>query len=159
MPLFTGKSLQVHNCKSCCQCLPNLFQQEAPLTTEATQSEVLLAGPRLGTLAVARGCRHSSEGGPDVAAIEGSSRQSHQSEGRLNVAVIKDSPREPQLDAATIQGATRESHRSEGGLAVATNQGTTLRSNRRSEGGIDVASHQARDRQVQYLNAQQLKLE
>ncbi len=56
-------------------------------------------------------------------------------------------------------GATRESHRAEGGLAVAKNQGATLRSHRRSEGGIDVASRQARDRQVQYLNAQQARLE
>ncbi len=69
------------------------------------------------------------------------------------------SPREPQLDAATIQGATRESHRAEGGLGVAKNQSATLRSHRHSEGGIDVASRQARDRQVQYLNAQQARLE
>jgi hypothetical protein len=54
----------------------------------------------------------------------------------------------------TIQGECNK-----GGLAVATNQGVTLRSHRRSEGGIDVASRQARDRQVQYLNAQQAKLE
>ncbi len=135
-------------CKSCCQCLPKVFQQEDPLAAGETQSKVLLAGSRLGTLAVARGCRRSSEGGPDVAVIEGSPRQPHQSEGGLNVAVIKDSP------LATVKGATRESHHAEGGLAVATNQGATLRSHRRSEGGIDVASRQACGRQVQYLNAQ-----
>jgi hypothetical protein len=157
--LFTGKSLQLHNCKSCRQCLPAVHQQ-APLTTGATQAEVLLVGPRLGTLAVARDCCRLSKGGLDVAAIGGSPRQSHHEEGGLNVAVIKDSPRELQLDAATIQGATCESHRAEGGLGVATNKGATLRSHRHSEeGGVDVASRQARDRQVQYLNAQQARLE
>jgi hypothetical protein len=30
-PLFTGKNLQVHNCKSCCQCLPKVFKQENSL--------------------------------------------------------------------------------------------------------------------------------
>jgi hypothetical protein len=114
-----------------------------------TQSKVLLAGSRLGTLVVARDCRRSSEGGPDVAIIEGSPQQSHQSKEGLNVAVIKDSPLEP------VPGATRESHHAEGGLAVATNRGATLRSHRRSEGGIDVASRQARASQVQYLNTQQ----
>jgi hypothetical protein len=148
-PLFTGKNLQIHNCKSCCQCLPKVFQQEDPLAAGETQSKVLLAGSQLGTLAVARGCRRSSEGGADIAVIEGSPRQSHQSEGGLNVAVIEDSP------LATVQDATRDFHRAEGGLAVVTNQGATLRSHRLSEGGIDVASRQACDRQVQYLNAQQ----
>jgi hypothetical protein len=157
--LFTGKSLQLHNCKSCRQCLPAVHQQECTPAAGATQSEVLLADPRLDTLAVARDCRRSSEGGLDVADIMGSPRQSRQSEGGLNVAAIRDSPREPQLDAATIQGATRESHRAEGGLGVATNQSATLRSHRHSEGGIDVASRQARDRQVQYRNAQQARLE
>jgi hypothetical protein len=110
-------------------------------------------------LAVARGCRRLSEGGPDVAVIEGSSCQSHQSEAGLDAAATEDSQRESQLNAAAIQGATRESHRAKGGLGVATNQGATLRSHRHSEGGIDVASRQARDRQEQYLNAQQAYLE
>ncbi len=115
--------------------------------------------PRSGALKVARDCRRLSEGGPDVAVIEGSSHQSRQSEGGLNVAVIKDSPRGSQVDATAIQGATRESYRAEGGLAVATNRGATRRSHQHSEGGIDVASRQARDKQVQYLNAQQAHLE
>ncbi len=68
--LFTGKSLQLHNCKSCRQCLPAVHPQECTPTAGTTQSEVLLASPRLGTLAVARGCRRSSEGGPDVAFIK-----------------------------------------------------------------------------------------
>ncbi len=111
-----------------------------PLAAGETQSKVLLESSRVDTLAVASDCRRSSEGG-------------------LNVAATRLSPREPQLDAATMLGATREPHRAEGGLAVATNQGATLRSHRRWEGGIDVASRQARDRQVQYLNAQQARLE
>ncbi len=68
--LFSGANLQVHNCKSCRQCLPAVHQQECTLASGATQSEVLLADHRLGTLAVARGCRRSTEGGPDVAVIE-----------------------------------------------------------------------------------------
>ncbi len=63
--LFTGKSWQLHNCKSCRQCLPAVHQQECTPAAGATQSEVLLAGPWLGTLTVARGCRRSPEGGPD----------------------------------------------------------------------------------------------
>ncbi len=94
-----------------------------------------------------------------MAVIDGNPRQSHLPEGGLDVAVIKDSPSESLLDAATIQGATRESHCAEGGLAVATTQGATLRSHRHSEEKTDVASRQARDRQVQYLNAQQARLE
>jgi hypothetical protein len=134
--LFCEADLQVHNCKSCRQCLPAVFQQECTLTSEATQAEVLLEAPRSGALAVARDCRRLSEGGPDV-------------------AVIKDCPREFQVDATAIQDATRESHRAGGGLAVATNRGATLRSHQHSEGGIDVASRQARDKQVQYLNEEQ----
>jgi hypothetical protein len=110
-------------------------------------------------LEVARDCRHLSEGGPDVAVIEGSPRQSRRSEVGLNVAVIKYSPRKSQVDATAIQGAIRESHRAEGGLAVVTNRGATVRSHRHSEGGIDIASRQARDKQAQYLNAQQAHLE
>ncbi len=78
--LQLGKNQTQSNCKSsCCQCLPKVFQQEAPLAAGETQSKVLLAGSRLGTLAVARGCRRSSEGGPDVKVIEGRPRrQSYQ---------------------------------------------------------------------------------
>jgi hypothetical protein len=110
-------------------------------------------------LEVARDCRRLSEGGPDVAVTEGSPRQSRRSEVGLNVAVIKYSPRKSQVDATAIQGAIRESHRAEGGLAVVTNRGATVRSHRHSEGGIDIASRQARDKQAQYLNAQQAHLE
>jgi hypothetical protein len=78
-PLFTRKNLQIHNCKPCCQCLTKVFQQEAPLAAGETQSKVFLAGSQLGTLAVASNFRRLSEGGPDVAVIEGSPRQSHQS--------------------------------------------------------------------------------
>ncbi len=77
-PLYTGKNLQVHNCMSCCQCLPKVFQQETSLSAGETQSKVLLESSRLDTLAVARDCRRSSEGGIDVAVIMGSPRQSHQ---------------------------------------------------------------------------------
>ncbi len=151
--------MQIHNCKSCRQCLPAVFQQECTLTSEATQARVVREAPRSGALEVARDCRRLSKGGPDVAVIEGTPRQSHQSEGGLNVAVIKDSPRKSQVDETAIQGATRESHRAEGGLAVVTNRSATLRSHQNSEGGVDVASRQARDKQEQYLNAQQAHLE
>ncbi len=40
--LFCEADLQIHNCKSCRQCLPAAFQQECTLTSEATQAEVLL---------------------------------------------------------------------------------------------------------------------
>jgi hypothetical protein len=40
--LFCESDLQVHNCKSCRQCLPAVFQQEDPLASGATQAEVLL---------------------------------------------------------------------------------------------------------------------
>jgi hypothetical protein len=138
--LFCEADLQIHNCKSCRQCLPAVFQQECTLTLEATQAEVLRENPRSGAWEVARDCRRLSEGG-------------------LNVAVIKDSPLKFQADTTAIQGATRESHRAKEGLDVVTNRGATLRSHRHSEGGIDVASRQARDKQVQYLNAQQAHLE
>jgi hypothetical protein len=44
--LFCETDLQVHNCKSCRQCLPAVFQQESSLASEATQAEVLLEAPR-----------------------------------------------------------------------------------------------------------------
>jgi hypothetical protein len=127
--LFCEEDLQIHNCKSCRQCLPAVFQQETSLASGATQAEVLREAPRSGALEVARDCRRLLKGGPDIAAIEGSPEQSHQSEGGLNVAVIKDSPRKSQVDATTIQGSTRESHRAERGLDVA-------KGNRARHGGI-----------------------
>ena len=51
-PFFTGKNLQVHNCMSCCQCLPKVFQQETSLSAGETQSKVLLESSRLDTLAL-----------------------------------------------------------------------------------------------------------
>jgi hypothetical protein len=104
--LFCEADLQVHNCKSCRQCLPAVFQQEDPLAAGATRAEVLLEAPRSGALIVPRDSHRSSEGG---------------------------------LAGAAIPGATRKPRR----LA---------------EGGIDVACSQARNKQVQYLNAQQARL-
>jgi hypothetical protein len=70
--LFCETDLQIHNCKSCRQCLPAVFQQETSLAAEATQAEVLREAPLSGALEVARDCRRLSEGAPDVAVIEGS---------------------------------------------------------------------------------------
>ncbi len=43
--LFCETDLQVHNCKSCRQCLPAVFQQESSLASGATQAEVLFEPP------------------------------------------------------------------------------------------------------------------
>ncbi len=40
-PLLTGKNLQVHNCMSCCQCLPKVFQQETSLSAGGNSVESL----------------------------------------------------------------------------------------------------------------------
>ncbi len=74
--LFCEADLQIHNCKSCRQCLPAVFQQESSLVSEATQAEVLLEAPRSGALNVPRDSHRSSEGGLAVAVIQESHRQS-----------------------------------------------------------------------------------
>jgi hypothetical protein len=67
--LFGEAGLQVHNCKSCHQCLPAVFQQETSLTSAATQAEALLEPSRSGALVVPRDFHRSSEGGLAVAVI------------------------------------------------------------------------------------------
>jgi hypothetical protein len=89
--LFCEADLQVHNCKSCRQCLPAVFQQENPLASGATQAEVSLEPPRSGALVVPRDSHRSSEGGLAEAVIQESPRQSrHQEEGGPSAAVIQE---------------------------------------------------------------------
>ncbi len=147
--------MQVHNCKSCHQCLPAVFQQERSLASEATQAEVLLEAPRSGALNVPRNSHRSSEGGLAVAVIQESLRQSYrQEEGGPSVAATQE-----RLLSAT-PSATRGPHlQADEGLDGAAIEGATLKPRRLAEGGIDVACSQARSKQVKYLNAQQAHLE
>jgi hypothetical protein len=113
---------------------------------------------------VPHGCRRSSEGGFDAAAIQEISRERRQAEGGFSAATIEESPRESSrlangkvLDAATTQHAARERRREEGGLGMTL--GATRERRRRSEGGTNVECSQARDLQVCYLNAQRANLD
>ncbi len=74
--LFCESDLHVHNCKSCRQCIPAVFQQESSLASEATQAEVWLEPPRSGASIVPRDSHRSSEVGLAVAVIKESPRQS-----------------------------------------------------------------------------------
>ena len=143
--LFCEADLQVHNCKSCRQCLPAVFQQECTLASGATQAEVLLEAHRSGALNVPRDSRRSSEGGLAVAVIQESPRQSRrQEEGGPSAAATQ----ERLLSA--IPSATRGPHlQAEGGLDGAAIAGATLKPRRLAEGGVDVACSQARNKQVQ----------
>jgi hypothetical protein len=87
--LFCEAVLQVHNCKSCRQCLPAVFQQESFFAAEATQAEVLLEP---GALVVPRDSHRSSEGGLAVAVIlqESPRQPRRQEEGGPSAAVIQE---------------------------------------------------------------------
>jgi hypothetical protein len=137
--LFCEADLQVHNCKSCRQCLPAVFQQECTLASEATQAEVLPEPPRSGALIVPCDSRRSSEGGLAVAVIQESPLQSRrQEEGRPSVAAMQESL------LSAIPSATRGPHlQAEEGLDGAAIPGATLKPRRLAEGGIDVVRRAA----------------
>ncbi len=120
--LFCEAGLQVHNCKSCRQCLPAVFQQESSLASEETQAAVLLEAPRPGALIVPRDSHSSSEGGLAIAVIQESPRQSRRQEERgpsaavtqVRLSAIPSATRGPHLqaerglDGAAIPSATRK---------------------------------------------------
>jgi hypothetical protein len=89
--LFCEADLQVHNCKSCRQCLPAVFQQESSLASEASQAEVLLEAPHQSGVNVPRDSHRSSEGGLAVAVIQESPRRSRrQEEGGPSIAATQE---------------------------------------------------------------------
>ncbi len=84
--LLCEADLQIHNCKSCRQCLPAVFQQECTLADEATQAEVLRKARESNESCATRES-HRAEGGLAVATNRDATLRSHQhSEGGIDVA-------------------------------------------------------------------------
>jgi hypothetical protein len=152
--LFSENNLQVHNCTKCRQCLPKVFQQECPPSDGETQPEVLLAVPCVSTLNPLREpCRVPS--GPEVKARRSDQPGGYASAPRGMISDRKTSDlaseRLPWTTGATECVSGRD-HPSGRALALPGTTGST-------ECGFDVMVKQARDRQFEYLNAQQGVLE
>ncbi len=120
----------MHNCTKCRQCLLKVFQQEGPPSNGETQSKVLLAVPCASALNLLR----EPCGVPGGSVVE--ARRSGCPGGHASVPQGLISDRKASDLAPALSGAT----------------GST-------ECGLQVMVKQARDRQLEYLNAQQGVLE
>jgi hypothetical protein len=129
--LFSESNLLVHNCTKCRQCLPKVFQQESSPSDGETQSKVLLAVPCVGALNL---LREPCGGVPGGSVAE--ARRSDQPGGHASVPLGLICDRKMSDLAPALSGTTGS-----------------------AECGLHVMVRQARDRQFEYLNAQQGVLE
>ncbi len=161
----------MHNCTKCRQCLPKVFQQERAPSDGETQSMVLLAVPCASALNLLREPCGGSPGGPVVEARRSGCSGGHASVPQGLICDRKASDIAPVRlpgTAGTVEGVRRSG--CPGGHALvpqrlicdrtASDLAPSLSSTTgSSEYGLHVMVRQARDRQFDYLNAQQGALE